>query len=53
LLANADNAQPLVDALVEAENEIVGRLVLQIAALIVLFFVCLLVYRLIVRRFLN
>ena len=51
LIARANDAQPLIDALVDAENAVADRLVLQLAALVVFFFICLLLYRLIARRF--
>ncbi len=50
VLANSQNLNPLVDALVEAERQIVGRFMLQMAGLILLFFVILLGYRVIASR---
>jgi hypothetical protein len=50
LLGNASAASPLVAAIVEAEGVIADRLFLQLVALIVIFFVLLLVYRLVANR---
>ncbi len=50
LLGGASDASPLVGAIVEAERQIADRLFLQIAALIVIFFLLLLVYRVVASR---
>ncbi|NIS91041.1 MAG: hypothetical protein GTN98_13350 [Woeseiaceae bacterium] len=50
VLANSQNLNPLVDALVAAERQIVGRFMLQMAGLIVVFFIILLGYRIVAAR---
>ena len=50
LLAGASDATPLVDALVEAEAAVADRVFFQLIALIVIFFVALLGYRIIASR---
>jgi hypothetical protein len=50
LVNDSQNGLPLVDAIVAAENSVVDRFVLQMAALIVFFFVMLLIYRVIAKR---
>jgi len=53
LLAGASNAAPLISALVEAEKEVSDRIFLQLIALIFIFFVALLAYRLVANRLFN
>jgi hypothetical protein len=50
LLAGASNLAPLVDSLVEAETVVADRVFIQLVALILIFFVALLVYRLVARQ---
>ena len=50
LLGGASDASPLVGAIVEAERQIADRLFLQIVALIVIFFILLLAYRVVASR---
>ena len=50
LLGGASDASPLVGAIVEAERQIADRLFLQLMALIVIFFLLLLAYRVVASR---
>jgi len=50
LLAGASNAAPLISAFVEAEKEVSDRVFLQLIALILIFFIALLAYRLVANR---